>query len=256
MRRIYTLIMVFMMLLASSLMAVTADSTTWEGSYEATDIPSNDGWTAVANAEYISIAQDGVLNMDSYDDDDYGYWTMSDVGFNFNTGMSIEFRAKMNEYQDGGSAVVQFYDVNASLVGITLRNNRISLTNSTTEYLDPNDFHTYRFTLNPDSQAVLCWLDDANEPFMSGRIAYKNMTTSDTLMFGDLTGTADADWDIDYIRWTNEGDFPPVGVTSYCGDSNNLIPVGDLDFNCIVDIGDFAVMANMWLMDTRPVEEE
>lgn len=256
MHRIYTLIMIFMMLLASSLMAVTADSTTWEGSYEANDIPSNDGWTAVGTAEYLGIAQDGVLNMDSYDDDALGYWQMDGIGFNFNTGMSIEFRAKMNEYQDGGSSVVQFYDINSSLVGITLRNNRISLTNSTTEYLDPNDFHTYRFTLNPDSQAVLCWLDDATEPFMSGRIAYKNMTTSDTLMFGDLTGAADADWDIDYIRWTNEGDFAPVGVESYCGDSNNLIPLGDLDFNCIVDIGDFAIMANMWLLDTRPVEEE
>jgi len=37
-----------------------------------------------------------------------------------------------------------------------------------------------------------------------------------------------------------------------CGDDNHPIPVGDLDKNCVVDMGDVALLAGVWLEENDP----
>lgn len=57
---------------------------------------------------------------------------------------------------------------------------------------------------------------------------------------------------------TGAGTPPIVDMGAYersypvCGDVNHPYPIGDVDKNCIVDLGDLAMMSQHWLEDNRP----
>ena len=82
----------------------TADSTTWEGSYEADVLPTADGWSGGAgNPAWVSVS-DGILSYDTMQmaatggatTDGSACWNRANPGFDFVTGASIEVRMRLN----------------------------------------------------------------------------------------------------------------------------------------------------------------
>ena len=57
---------------------------------------------------------------------------------------------------------------------------------------------------------------------------------------------------------TGLGTVPIIDMGAYeynvpmCGDINHPYPIGDVDKNCIVDLGDIALLSTHWLEDSRP----
>jgi len=237
------------------------DSANWTGSYEGDGFPHADpNWVEGEQIFNFAFPSGGSLRLDSFNSGFVGFYDLIDQNFDFNTGVSIEFRARMDVWEGAASAHLQLFDLFSRGFGIDLTDSGISIGEiANYSMVTTDDYHVYRITVNyGDNQVRLYAPDDPNnsltpnEPVVEGTLSTDTSVYSDLLRFGDLTGADDADWRIDYIRWTNEGAFPLPGTLPLCGDPANPIPLADLDFDCFVNFGDFSIFGLHWMEDNRP----
>jgi len=107
-----------------------------------------------------------------------------------------------------------------------------------------SSWHTLRFTMNGlGAGGLTTYLD--NNPVPESVVWLGSTGVANELTFGDATGANDADWDIDYMRWTNQGAFAP-------GDDPVCPPNYDYDDNGIVNLFDFSYLANLWFSFSQP----
>lgn len=252
-----TMILTIMVLASGAPAQVTNDSTTWEGSYEADfppDYPPEDpDWLAHALAIVISSIGGGNLTMDSYDDNEVGMWRLiPDHEMDFSNGATVEFRARVNECEGPGAIKFQIIDIDRRVINFGLTEESFSVSGTKSYDMDTtDDFHVYRIAIGAGGDQVRMWFD-ANTVSPGTWDGAISLGTPDSMFFGDSTGVLDADWDLDYYRWTNVGSYAPVGYPPYCGDTAHPVVVGDFNYNCHVDIKDFQLLMTEWLMDNRP----
>jgi hypothetical protein len=238
------------------------DSANWAGFYEGDAFPDADGsWAGGADYFNIAFPSLGSLRMDSFNFNWSGFYDL-DVPplFDFDDGVSVEFSARMDIYEGGGAAQFQVYDVFSREVSFGLRDDGISINGIGNYLMDTTDgFHTYRLTISRGSGQVRLYVPDDSAnltpdlPVLEGTLdETPNGILFDLIRFGDQTGPNDADWRLDYIRWTKEGDFPLPGTPAICGDPANPLPESDQTGDCFVNYDDFGIFSLHWAEDTRP----
>ena len=77
----------------------------------------------------------------------------------------------------------------------------------------------------------------------------------DLTNYGWYPAQTNSVWDLDYLRWTNEGAFVFAEAPDVCGDPGTQYSEMDLNLDCYVNFGDFVLFASEWLDCTDPTDE-
>ena len=202
-----------MVMSASQVWAVaTSDSSTWAGSYECNDKPAADGWNNGNGTapNYVSAAG-GILTIDSYDFNTSPWFNRTPPSLDLATGTppgaTFEWRAKMifceNNATIGASLLgVAAGDGSKAVIGIT--ETQVFANGVWYAMVTTDDFHDYRVTM--ESSGYHLYIDGRH--VLAGSL---QSGAANFIEFGDETGAADAEYQTDYIRWTDAGAFtPPV----------------------------------------------
>jgi hypothetical protein len=78
---------------------------------------------------------------------------------------------------------------------------------------------------------------------------YQNFDMDELRMWASKTDET-ADLNLDQITSIWAFDYDPS--PAMCGDADHVMPEGDLDADCVVNLSDFAVLCSNWLTNTRP----
>ena len=260
------------------------DSTTWERCYEANVLPVQDGWVDLHGHDPGGTNVGSIVPFDAGDPNggSYLHAESDDVyqGFGWhgipgdldpatNGGISVEWRMRPVAGQ-----YPFFYHLFASGSDRRWLTNYVSPTSVTlrdsdddpsfAEGQDPNEtgFLIYRVTCDNVDWRLYRFKnpDDPNraEALITAPVfgAHSDVALDGSGYKIDFYGiTADAIYDIDYIRWTNYGALLP-GVPEVCGDPGTLYQQADFDQNCYVDAADLRVFAAGWLNYTDPINPE
>ena len=114
---------------------------------------------------------------------------------------------------------------------------------------DPN-FYTYRLTGNGTNWRLYRWNED--EPGTLNGMLMVDVTHSwagpaSTYQMDIYGEEGLTEFDLDYVRFTNEGAFPPFDVS--CAEQGSWVGYAKLDLNedCYVNALDFGLFADGWL---------
>ena len=193
-------VMMLAMGAGSAMAVVTADSATWEGSYEANVVPgSASGWDPGLDAGSITA---GIL---SYSGAGNTFrWDISNIDTGTNGGLSWEFRLKMNS---GGFFMHMFTTSATNYRWGTTEISTTSVaigdagTGTETYGTDATAWHTYRMT--SDDTNWYLYMDDSPTVLATASVVGGwGPTSVDGIQFG---ANGSGDFEFDYIRWTDEG---------------------------------------------------
>jgi hypothetical protein len=273
---------------AGSLAAqVTAESDTWEGFYEADDLPHNApsvggqfGWQDLGGGSTIDsiIVPDGsnnYLNFDynngvggggSYEGFRYlghtdgGHYPPNDPDENLfnpqtNGGISIEFRIRMHS----GTFLMHMWTSSpadgrwlTTLVSDT--NITINDSNNFSENpIDvgntngPGEWTTFRITCDDTTWRVYRDTDQSVQAQLPVVDDHGPYGLYQFALYGTQPGAV---FDFDFVRWTNEGALSPGQAVPQCGDSG--FKVSDFNEDCYVNLADFQYIADEWMECTDP----
>ncbi|MFI4910291.1 MAG: hypothetical protein ACIAQZ_01345 [Sedimentisphaeraceae bacterium JB056] len=232
--------------IAPEITGITADSTTWEYSYEADAMPDTDGWFAAGAAGTYTSVDNGIADFNSLSYDTSFNWESSlGSGVDFSEGASLEFKAKLNHAEGSVTAVFCMFDKNDVGLYMGLEDNVFNFSSAGTHAMDTtDDFHVYRITMGATTAKL--YVDGAKVP--NREVTYPagltGLNRADRFFFGDITGTNDSAWQLDYVRWTAQGQLVPPEL---CGDALHQYPIGDLNFDCLVNSDDIVLLVSNWL---------
>jgi hypothetical protein len=229
---------------------VTQDSTTWEGSYECDDTPVGAGWASIDGGGANPIATvipdpcDPCNNLLHFAPVDWyqGFKWSEDPGQwdpNTNGGISIEWRINVTARYHfahiwpsspiAGRWMTPFVYPGFPDGKAELRDGDTAALNTVLVFEDPNDpnnggFHTFRLTCD-DTTWTLYRFRNAADPVYSGWIttpvvANRGPQTGYSIRFFNEYDTTV--FDLDYIRWTNQGTLLPRDP-AFCGDPGTNI---------------------------------
>jgi len=261
---------------SSAMALVTADSTTWEYAYECDQTPVADGgWTDLWAYDDVatvvvdpSDAGNNYIHIDNQGEEYAGFSRRidpSDFDPNTNGGISIELRIRsingdlFFHMWPSAEASSRWLSTYITPTAATIIDS--DAYGSVSAGLDPNDpsndggWHTYRITCDDTDWNLYRYRFDApDDPNYTGWIttpvvgAYAPQTGYQI----DLYGVQEtAEFDIDYIRWTDQGAFLP-GPPSTCGEPGTEYKQIDINSDCYVNAEDLAIFAAEWLDCTDP----
>lgn len=195
----------------------------WTFRYDGNVMPGSSSAIAYSNGSFGQFSQAGSpamstngqnLQFSQLTGSSYGYLyadttvpsgSGATMDLDSSVGYTIEFRAKLNSTQDdrfaaasvqvnNGTSVytINLGDVNGSAPGYVLE---LSTTHDQLIAL-PDGFHTFRLTVKDTAAALYV---DGLLALTDFTGAYLNSSPLNRLLVGDLTGGANADWDLDYL---------------------------------------------------------
>jgi len=211
----------------------TGISNTWEGAYEADNLPNSEGWTASGDASTTSTCNSAILNIDTFDNNQTALWTLSSTpDFDFNSGATIEFRAQTTKSasETGGFKIIA-QDSNSQRAEISFANNKLSINGGTEISIATDIYETYRLAISNGTNNIKLYIGEKKWPDITATAT--SGTGGATLQFGDNSTTADADINIDYIRWTSSGNLAPP--TKYITDMSNCLPTSAVSTSLAAD---------------------
>jgi len=121
--------------------------------------------------------------------------------------------------------------------------------------VDWSEPHTLTITYDGSEDTFDFYLDDSYKNSVSSSdlaIGSTQSSCQNRVRFGDSTTLGyhpdySAEWY--FVRLYDHAISTSTGI---CGDAQNPYPIGDVNFDCIVDALDLAVVVSCWLDDTRP----
>jgi hypothetical protein len=197
----------------------TRSSNSWEGAYEANVLPNSTGWMlGNANSNNYAAISGGVLTINSMGTNTAPYWKRTDVAFDFNNGVSLEFQLKFDEreasvsysscnFQISNLNYTAYIELGTDRINVSYLNaNGVEVLYGSYSMNTSDTFHTYRLTARTGSNNLNLYIDNDVTPVITGTLCPITNGTS-ILSFGDGTGAADAKYELDYLRWTTQGVF-------------------------------------------------
>ncbi|MFA5866002.1 MAG: hypothetical protein WC975_15115, partial [Phycisphaerae bacterium] len=202
------------------------DSVNWERGFEFTTDPTS-GWSVwYGNPGAVTTVSNGVLNFKPT-----SQWTLWNTNSGSNplgTGdWSMEWRVAIVTIS--GSSVMLYADTNSSKENVSFRTGfggdgqiygeyQISPTSPVTaglmhvDGLDYSAYHVYRLTRTTGVTGTFfrMYLDDNPVPLVVRDLVMTTKNADDMLGFGN--GSATGEYNLDYIRWTTTGAYPPVSA--------------------------------------------
>jgi len=230
MKNLIVVLIVTLMCVPSVFGIATADSTTWEGYYEADAFPHDVSAVPATSSGEIFLwsddggaasVGDGLLSINTIGMNEVAVWSGAGGGLSpsldFVTGSSFEIRFRINAVDgDGGAMQLRFSDsagnrlkgeISPGSYGFYVAGEgTVSSIPGLTPTSADSSWHILRFTMNGLGHGGLTTYLD-NNPVPESVVWLGNTGIANELTFGDATGGNDADWDIDYMRWTGEGAF-------------------------------------------------
>jgi len=269
----------------SAMAAVTADSTTWEGSYEADakpedtpDILGEVGWEDIkgGGTNNTIIVPDGSNNYINYDynhDDGVGAYEgfrylgntdganngAEDPDVNLlnpqtNGGISLEFRVLVHSgtffmhFWPSSDVAGRWLAIYVSTTNITIRDSDDVANGSGVGNTNgPGEWTTFRITNDDTTWRIYRDTDqsvEASVPVVGDSGAYGLYQMA---LYG---AQSSAVFDLDFVRWTNEGALSPGQAVPQCGDSG--FKASDFNLDCYVNLADFQYIADEWMECTDP----
>ena len=201
-------------LLLSTICSAGNHSHCWEGSYEADVLPTADGWTVAGNAAAFTTQNAGSIQLDTIGTGDLGWYQRSDVAFDFSTGATYEIRMRsldaLNQrdgtvfsIDDGGSSEIAYFGSREGDLAVGVVGGGFAYLGGVT----PNgSWTTIRAELLLGTDNFRVYLNDNATPIYTGTLG-GGWEAGNSLSFGDQSGGADGNWEIDHIRWTTQGAF-------------------------------------------------
>jgi hypothetical protein len=244
----------------SATYAVTADSNSWEGKYEGPTDPYLEGWQENASITAMFQPFTTTIRLVSYPLNMLGWYSKDDPNFNFSTGATLEYRSRMYTCTHGGAAAFVLADIGGICVVVQNWENKVSFWTvvgslevelGSYQFTTTGSYHIYRVVMEKGPGKLKLYIDGGASPVLEVTIPGTCLITN-TIYWGDSTSKGDSDWRIDFIRYTNTGAYAPVGAPGFCGDAGHKYPIGDLDYDCVVNFKDFALTAQNWLLSTKP----
>lgn len=192
----------------------------WTFKYEGEKLPNKVGFALNGKPVIAKINKSGVFHLSSIDSNAgvfyYRYMRKQDNRLiNSDTGYTLELRAKVIktdsdensaaihiDAEDGREDVKKFWGLNLYR-GRDSSYALLSGATSATPVAIGDDFHIYRITVKGDQ--VNLYIDGT---FACG-VKVSTKTSTNQLRFGDLTGKADGEWEIDYLRVYTKGAVAP-----------------------------------------------
>jgi len=265
----------------SAIAQVTQDSTTWEGSYECDDTPVAAGWENIWGYDDVAIVvadpcdpSNNYIHVDNDGEELAGFRLAEDPGDfdpSANGGISIELRVRaiagdfffhMWTSAAGPNGNYRWLATDITPTAATIKDSD-QYDSVSAGFDDPNDpnnagWHTYRITCDDTDWTLYRFrYDNPDDPNYTGWI-----TTPVVGAYGPATGyqidlygiQGFAVFDIDYIRWTDQGALLP-GPPSECGEPGTEYKLTDVNSDCYVDKQDLADLAAEWLQCTDPGNE-
>jgi hypothetical protein len=145
-----------------------------------------------------------------------GPWDMT-AGAGNQTSCTIEFRVRMGEKRAAQDNIMDFYFYDGlRRTSLSFRDTAVVDSDQpsrwTSSEVDTRQWHTYRFTMDYSEPVAVktLYLDDDPTPILVITSDYEYSTTATYIGFGDINGVSAGVMDVEYVRWTNEGVFPPV----------------------------------------------
>jgi len=243
-RQIVLFLVLFLFGFLHESLAVDPNSSSWEGHYEAVDFPNAESGIPLdydpGFPSGASSVNGGLLNLNTLGTNDLVLWggmanSLSPT-LTFADGASMEIRFRVNSYDvDGGAMLYRVSDTAGNMIYGEFSPEGGGFYTGTNGLIAPvsgmagGGFHTLRLTM---AGSVLNAYLDGN--FVATGIGTIALAGDDNvILFGDGTGTNDANWDIDYIRWTDAGAFAPDGGgssigTVYITDMGQCLPASAL----------------------------
>jgi len=214
---------------SSAMAAVTADSTTWEGSYEANTRPVDSppeapGWLDLGGNGNTVVVSDGSNNYINYDYS-HGDGAGSYEGFRYienpgtldpqtNGGMSLEFRIRVHSgtyfmhFWNSSVADARWLSTYVTGENVTIRDSDdLLLGEAVANTNGPGEWTTIRLTTDDTNWYVYRDSDEfvqAQLPITNGYAAYGLYQMA---LYGIEVGT---NFDLDYMRWTDGGAFAAI----------------------------------------------
>ena len=191
--------------------AITADSTTWEGFYEADTQPVASGWLDLGGNANTTVIPDGANNYINHQATAgyEGYRYVKNPGTldpQTNGGISLEFRIRVRT----GQFFMHFWPssvADARWLAIYVSDSNITIKDgdaapSGIANTNPGDWTTFRITCDDADWKVYRDTDQsvqAQIPVVADSGAYGLYQMAAYAVYGS------DDFDIDYIRWTDAG---------------------------------------------------
>jgi len=203
----------------------------WDVKYEGNVEPDSDGWTL--GGTDLSSASGGILTINTKGSITYTCNYYKSTTFDFSTGATVEFRAKMvSSYGDSPFGVDIGNSSNDCGFRIILKEDMIWDTWGGAKICDfdtTSAFHTYKIKIL-NTTATL-YIDGINK----GNIGHKTSGVNSRVTFGDLFTHSSVDIDIDYFYYVGSVDYTIPTVTTqaatnlkniYCTGNGNITDNG------------------------------
>ncbi len=236
----------------SAMSVVTANSSSWEGFYEADDLPSlapvQSGGPWSTGLDTGSIVAEGGTGNNYLSYSGTGNtlkFDIPNIDAGTNGGLSWEFRLRVNS----GNFFMHMYTtsaVNYRWLTTSISTSQVTIGDSggggpigATD----NNWHIYRLT-SDDINWVLYMDDDPAIVLTTPVSGAYGPTALDGIQFG---ADGSVDMDFDYVRWTDEGALVPADE---CGDAGYKL--SDFNQDCYVNLKDFVFINNEWMQCTDP----
>ena len=209
---------IFSALLALSMYAEKIDK--WSFQYEGQKTPDKKGFARYGKALIADSDKDGIFHFSTIGSDKGAFYyqyvrNKNRVFLNSDVGYTIEFKLKVIktdvkknasaihfDAEDGRGEVKNYWGLNFYAGDKT---NYVALSGggSATPVALNDDFHIYRITVKGENVAL--YIDGT----LACGVKASKKTSTNQFRFGDLTGKADGEFKLDYIRIFTKGAVAP-----------------------------------------------
>jgi autotransporter-associated beta strand protein len=195
----------------------TADSSTWEGQYQGTELPTADGFVDANPGGAITSVSGGFFhfNSETTESEDFYYLNGSNP-FNFATGASWEWTLDVNDVTGAGGLFFAFNDPSGADYAIGYEpyygpggGYDVFLANGggAAVLTDPNGLHTYRLTVLGSTANL--YIDNDPSAILTGGASYSSNGIGN-MYWADVSGGNWSNFDLESMSWTNQGAFAPI----------------------------------------------
>ena len=197
--------------------SVTADSSTWEGQYQGTELPTADGFADANPGGAVTSVSGGFFHFDTTTTQTEDFYYLNGANpFNFATGASWQWTMDINDVTDTGGLFFAFNDPSGTEYAIGYEpypgpggGYDVLLANGGGEavFADPNGLHTYRLTVLGSTANL--YIDNNPSPVITAGPSYASNGIGN-MYWADVSGGAWSNFDLESMSWTNQGAFAPV----------------------------------------------
>jgi hypothetical protein len=190
--------------------SATGNSSTWEGQYQGTVLPTADGFGDGNPGGAITSVSGGFFHFNTTTTETEDFYYLNGANdINFATGASLEFTMDINQVTGAGGCDFVFDDSTGKAIVVGFEPGDVFVANNGVYDMNFSGVNTYRLTVLGSN--LNFYVDNNPTPVVTGSDLYPSNGIGN-LYWGDVSGGAFSNFDLESMSWTNQGAFAPVTV--------------------------------------------